>query len=93
MADNNFLDRFKGSSVSKTVLQLVVVSIIVGALFTVMGISPRDFWRGIFDNVQRLVAMLGENVGEVALTLFTYLAIGAAVVVPIWLITRLISRK
>ncbi|WP_411816581.1 DUF6460 domain-containing protein [Hyphococcus sp. DH-69] len=93
MADKNFLDRVKGGSGTKTFLQLVVVSIIVGAIFTVLGISPRDFWRGIFDNVQRLVAMLGENVGEVALTLFTYLIIGAAVVVPIWLITRLISRK
>lgn len=77
----------------KTVLQLIVASVIVGALFSFLGIGPREFWRGVFRNVQNIIGSLGENVGEIILTLSTYFLIGAAIVVPIWLIARLLSSR
>lgn len=83
-----------GKTVSgRTILQLVIASIIVGAIFSFMGVGPREFWRGIFDTVSGLLTSLGDNISEIALTLGTYLLIGAAVVVPIWLISRLIRGR
>ena len=40
-----------------------------------------------------MIGTLGENLGEVVLTLLTYLVIGAGIVIPIWLIARLLSSR
>lgn len=93
MSDKDIKTRLTGGNAGKTVLQLVVASIIVGALFSFLGIGPREFWRGVFRNVRNIVHSLGENVGEILLTLSTYFLIGAAIVVPIWLIARLLSSR
>lgn len=93
MSENNLKNRLTRGNAGKTILQLVIASIIVGALFSFLGIGPRDFWRGVFRNVQNIVGALGENISEVLLTLSTYFLIGAAVVIPIWLIARLLSSR
>jgi len=93
MAENDWKSRFAGKGVSRTIIQLVVASVIVGAIFTFLGLSPAEFWRGIFDAVSGLVRRLGDNISEIILNLGTYLLIGAAIVVPIWLITRLMSGR
>ena len=83
-----------GKTVSgRTILQLVIASIIVGAIFSFIGVGPREFWRGIFDTLSGLISSLGDNISEIALTLGTYLLIGAAIVVPIWLISRVIRGR
>jgi hypothetical protein len=58
-----------------------------------MGIGVREFWSGVIDKAGDLIGTLGENVGEIALTLATYLLIGAGIVIPIWLIMRLLSSR
>jgi len=98
MADNDVKShdiktRIVGKSAGRTILRLVIASIIVGAIFSFIGVGPREFWRGIFETAQRLVHSLGESIGEIALTLGTYLLIGAAIVVPIWLVTKLLSSR
>ncbi|WP_425410258.1 DUF6460 domain-containing protein [Hyphococcus sp.] len=93
MSDNNFKSRFTRGGAGKTVLQLAIVSIVVGALFTLLGIGPKEFWRGVFSNVKSIVASLGENFGDIVITLGTYLLIGAAIVIPIWLIARVFSSR
>ncbi len=92
MSDNDLKSRLSRGG-GKTILQLVIASIVVGALFSFLGIGPRDFWRGVFRNVKNIVASLGENLNEIALTLGTYFLIGAAIVIPIWLIARLLSSR
>ena len=74
---------------SRTIIQLIIASIVVGAIFSFVGISPRDFWRGIFETFRRLIAALGDSFTEIAGALVAYLLIGAAIVVPLWLISRL----
>lgn len=76
-----------------TILKLVIASIIVGAVFSFLGIGVREFWSGIFSNVRDLIGALGESFGEIALTILTYLVIGAGIVVPIWLVSRLLSSR
>lgn len=93
MADNDLKTRLTRGGAGKTVLQLVIASIIVGALFSLLGIGPREFWRGVFRNVKNIVGSLGENIGDILLTLSTYFLIGAAIVIPIWLIARLLSSR
>ena len=74
-------------------MKLIIASIIVGAVFSFLGIGVREFWSGIFENVRDVIGTLGENLGEVVLTLLTYLVIGAGIVIPIWLIARLLSSR
>ncbi len=92
-AHNEVKSRFFGKSATRTVIQLIIASIIVGAIFSFLGLGPQEFWRGIFDGVKDLLSAIGESFGEIALNLATYLVIGAAVVVPIWLVARLLSSR
>ena len=82
-----------GKSTSRTIIKLVIASVIVGAVFSFLGVGVREFWSGIFENARDLIGALGESFGEIALTILTYLLIGAGVVIPIWLISRLLSSK
>ncbi|MCK5746049.1 MAG: hypothetical protein KAH44_07525 [Oricola sp.] len=93
MSDKSLKERLTGGSATSTVLKLVIASVIVGAVFSFLGIGVREFWSGVFENVRDLVGRLGESFGEIALTLLTYLLIGAGIVIPIWLVTRLLSKK
>jgi len=93
MSEPSFKDRITGGGAGRTAIKLIIASIIVGAVFSLLGIGVAEFWRGIFHNVKDFIGMLGENVGEVVLTLLTYLVIGAGIVIPIWLISRLLSSK
>lgn len=85
--------RFFSGSPTRTIIQLVIASIIVGAIFSLLGVSPKEFWRGIFETFRGLVETLGDSIGEIAVNLLTYLLIGAAIVVPIWLVARLIQGR
>lgn len=69
------------------ILRLVVLSIVVGIVLSALEITPRDLvWRlRLF--VQRIYD-LGFGAVEQVLT---YLALGAVVVVPIWLVARLVG--
>ena len=49
MADEDLKSRFMGKSPGRTIIQLVVASIFVGAALALFDISPLNFWRGIFD--------------------------------------------
>ncbi len=91
MADEDFRTRIGKSVGARTILQLIIASVVVGAIFSFMGVSPREFWSGIFNTVQGLVSSLGESFSEIILTLGTYLVIGAMIVIPIWLISRVLS--
>lgn len=93
MAEDDLKTRIVGASAGRTLVQLVIASVIVGAIFSFLGVGPREFWRGIFEGVRDIIATLGESIGEIALNLATYLVIGAAIVVPVWILFRLFSSR
>ena len=94
MSDDDFRSRIGRSVGIRTLIQLVIASVVVGAIFSFIGVSPREFWSGIYDTFQGILSSLGESFSEIVITLGTYLFIGAAIVIPIWLISRLLgSRK
>ncbi|TBW37157.1 integrase [Siculibacillus lacustris] len=87
--DNNFLVRLTGGSPIRTLLWLLVLSLVVGFVLDTLGFDPFTLVRRLifdFDRfVERVVALgFGAFSG-----LLRYLAWGAVVVVPIWLVMRL----
>jgi hypothetical protein len=83
------LDRFLGGKPGAVLVKLVIVSVIVGALLHWTGLSPLSLVRGLDALVQELVGTGWDAVRNIA----TYAVYGAMVVVPVWLISRLIAHR
>ena len=66
-------------------VRLVILSIVVGIVLSALNIQPFEIFQYL-----RLLGQRIYNLGFGAIQgAFGYLALGAAVVVPIWLLTRL----
>ncbi|MFN7010373.1 MAG: DUF6460 domain-containing protein [Allorhizobium sp.] len=83
------VNRFLGDTPGRTAIKLVVVSLIVGFVMHVFGIYPVDIIEGIrhffIELWYRGFAALGR-VGD-------YLLLGATVVIPVFIVLRLISAR
>jgi hypothetical protein len=89
MADNS-LRRFLGGSPLGVLIKLVLLSILVGFVLYVFGLNPFNIVEGITALI-RGILNLGFNVFY---ELWYYFLLGAVIVIPIWLIMRLVqSRK
>ncbi|MCB2114177.1 MAG: DUF6460 domain-containing protein [Parvularculaceae bacterium] len=91
MSDEPSKFRIAGANPRRTLIQLVIASVIVGAFLAFWGVSPTDFWRGAFDFFKGILGWLGDSVSEIVINLATYLLFGAAIVVPIWIVIRIIN--
>jgi len=81
--------RLLGDTVSRTIIKLVVVSLIVGAVMSVFGLAPLDIWFGLRDFVVSV-----WNSGWAALGRFgDWLILGASIVVPLFILARLLSYR
>ena len=80
-------DRLFGGNPLGVILRLVVLSIVVGIVMSALGIRPENLIYHLSLLVDKL-RRLGFGIFESALS---YFLIGAAVVIPIWAITRLIG--
>lgn len=87
------IGRLAGSGSLRTLIQLVIASVVVGAFLAFWGVSPGEFWSGVFNFIRGIVSWLGDSVGEIVVNLLTYLLFGAAIVVPIWLLMRIIGGR
>ncbi len=86
---DNALVRFLGGSPGSVILRLFFVSLIVGALFMWLDIRPEDILRGITDLINRISRLGFDAFREI----INYVLVGAAVVVPIWLVLRLLNMR
>jgi len=68
------------------IFRLVLLSILVGVILEVLGLEP---WN-IFESLQRLARRVWEMGFDAVRWLGRYLLLGAVVVVPIWLILRIV---
>ena len=74
----------------RTIIKLVFLSGFVGLLMVIFGISPSGFWEG----VARFFRWLWELLTSLLDWGLIYLVTGAAIVVPIYLLRRILkSRK
>ena len=86
---NDTLHRFFGGEPVAVLLRLLVVSLIVGALLMWLDIHPRDIIRGFENFALRIWNMGFEAVRELA----QYVFAGAVIVVPVWLVMRLLAAR
>lgn len=87
--DETALTRFLGGSPGGVALRLVFVSLIVGAFLMWLDISPADIFRGITDLINRIWGLGFDAVRVVA----NYILAGAVIVVPVWLVLRLLNMR
>jgi Domain of unknown function (DUF6460) len=77
--------RFLGGSPGKVVIQLIAMSFIVGIILSVLGVSPYDILNGLERLFWRIYNM---GFGTVE-WIFRYFLLGAVIVIPVWLLMRL----
>jgi hypothetical protein len=81
------LNRFLGGSPASVILRLLVISLIVGAAMAFFNLTPRD----LIESVRRLIETLLGSGLESLRTILVYIAYGALVVVPIFILVRLLK--
>ena len=87
MADN--VNRFLGDTPGRVIVKLLVVSLIVGFVMTIFGIYPMDLVYGIRHFVLDIWNKGFDALGRVG----DYLILGACVVIPAYIILRLLSYR
>ncbi|ACS54536.1 hypothetical protein GR210_20180 [Rhizobium leguminosarum] len=82
-------NRFLGDSIGRTLIKLIVVSLIVGFVMTVFGLTPWGIIYGIRDFIQEIWYRGFSALGRVG----DYLLLGATIVIPLFIILRLFSYR
>ena len=80
------VNRFFGGSPLSVIFRLALLSILIGVVLQALGLDP---WN-IIDSLRRLVLYVWDMGFDAVRWLWRYLLLGAAVVVPIWLVMRLL---
>lgn len=88
MADEG-LRRFLGGSPVAVFIKLALLSILVGFVLTVIGLDPRN----ILLSIEALIRSIFNLGFEAFDWLWRYLLLGAVIVVPLWLIARLVQSQ
>ncbi|MBL4784001.1 MAG: integrase [Cohaesibacteraceae bacterium] len=84
---NSTLTRFFGGSPGPVLLRLIVVSLVVGLILSALNLNPLDILNGFRNLIERIYE-LGFDAFNGALR---YFFIGAIIVVPAWIIIRLLK--
>ncbi|MBB4101521.1 DUF6460 domain-containing protein [Allorhizobium borbori] len=82
-------NRFLGDTPARTLVKLLLVSLVVGFVMAFLGIFPADILDGLHRFFLGLWYRGFEALGEV----WRYLALGATVVIPVFIILRIISYR
>ena len=81
--------QFFGDSVGGTLIRLVLLSVVVGVVFSALGITP-------FNLIERLQHLI-RNITDMGLDAFNwafkYFLLGAVIVFPIWFVVRLLGSR
>lgn len=81
-----FLSRFLGGPPMSVAMRLVLLSILVGVVLAALGLDPFNIWR----SVERLVTAIWDMGFDAISWVWRYFLLGAVIVVPIFLIARLV---
>lgn len=79
------MERFFGGPVIPTIVKLALISFAVGIVLWISGIDPLDLWRNLGQTIKDAWQAVADFVDWGA----KYAALGAIVVIPIWLVFRL----
>ena len=81
------LNRFLGDTPLRVAIRLLVLSLIVGLLLSTLRIHPFEIYRWIERQILRIYDMGFACFGD----LLEYLALGALIVIPLFLLSRLLK--
>jgi Domain of unknown function (DUF6460) len=84
---NGTVTRIFGGSPLAVLGRLVLVSILVGVVLTAFGLDP---WN-ILQSLERLIRHVWNMGWDAVRWLWRYFLLGAVIVIPIWLIMRLVN--
>jgi hypothetical protein len=85
MANNN-VSRFFGGPPLAVLGKLILLSILIGVVLSALGLDP---WN-IVASLRRLVETIWDMGFDGVRWLWGYFLLGAVIVIPIWLILRLV---
>ena len=88
-ASNSGLSRFIGGSPLAVLGRLVLLSILVGVVLAVIGLDP---WN-IVVSIRRLFDYVWEVGFDAIIGLWRYFLLGAVIVIPLWLLSRLFNAS
>jgi hypothetical protein len=84
---NDVVNRFFGGPPLSIALKIILLSVVVGVILSALGLDPRDIWQSLVDLVRHI-----WNMGwDAVVWLWRYFLLGAVIVVPIWLVVRLLK--
>ncbi len=83
------LERVLGGSPLSVLVKLIFLSLIVGAIMAFLGLTPKGLFDAIGTFVRSILNLGTDAIWQVA----QWVVAGALVVVPIWLVLRLLGRK
>jgi hypothetical protein len=84
---NDYVSRFFGGPPLGVLLRLILLSILVGVILSAIGLDPLN----IISSIERLVRAIWEMGWDAVKWVWRYFLLGAVLVIPIWLIVRLVK--
>lgn len=82
------LQRFLGGSPVAVLVKLVFLSLLVGAFMAFLGVTPVGLISRVWRMIQSVIDLSFDSLREVG----RWIVYGAIIVVPLWLLSRLVSR-
>ena len=86
MASEN-VNRFFGGEPLSVLFRLILLSILIGVVLAAFGLDPFN----IVESVLRLIRRIWEMGFDAIAWVWRYFLLGAVIVIPIWLIMRLVN--
>jgi hypothetical protein len=83
------LNRFLGGSPGSVLVKLLFLSLLVGAFMAYLDLTPFTLFEGLFRWLHSVLNISFESVRDV----LRWILYGAIVVIPLWLLSRLLGRK
>jgi hypothetical protein len=84
---NDSMTKFLGGSPLSVLMRLILVSILVGVVLSALGLDPFD----IIQSVRRLIQSIWNMGFDAVRWLWGYFLLGAVIVIPIWIVARLVN--
>jgi hypothetical protein len=83
------LNRFLGGSPGAVLAKLIFLSLLVGAFLYYLDITPFGLIEGLFNWIRSVLDISFDTVRQIGV----WILYGAVIVVPLWLLSRLFSRR
>ena len=84
---NDTITKVFGGSPLAVLARLILVSILVGVILSALGLDPFDIVR----SVRKLIESIWNMGFDAFRWLWRYFLLGAVIVIPIWLILRMVN--